>query len=182
MYELIQELTRAGKKLTATLQHLGGRAAAALHNGLRRLRQLATDTQPPLDPLLEENAPRLPGTGNRAFWIGLIFVSLSLVSGLATYLILTGLTPIVPRNEVVLGVLFINVLLALAMVVVITVQAVACTAPGGRRWPARACMPGSSPCSASSRRCRPCCSRSRPPPPSPAPSTTGSTVRRRRSS
>jgi two-component system, NtrC family, nitrogen regulation sensor histidine kinase NtrY len=124
MNELIQELSRAGKKLAASLQHLGGRAAAALQNGLHRLRQLATDTQPPLDPLLEENAPRLPGTGNRAFWVGLIFVSLSLVSGLATYLILTGLTPIVPRNEVVLGVLFINVLLALAMVVVITVQAV----------------------------------------------------------
>src|SRR6185295_5195187 len=69
-------------------------------------------------------AAPLPGTGSRAFWTGLLIVSLSLISGLATYLILTGLTPIVPRNEVVLGVLFINVLLALAMVVVITVQAV----------------------------------------------------------
>jgi two-component system nitrogen regulation sensor histidine kinase NtrY len=64
----------------------------------------------------------LPGTGSRAFWTGLITVSLSLVSGLATYLILTGLTPIVPRNEVVLGVLFINLLLVVAMVVVIAVQ------------------------------------------------------------
>ena len=65
---------------------------------------------------------RLPGTGSRAFWTGLLIVSLSLISGLATYLILTGLTPIVPRNEVVLGVLFINLLLVVAMVVVIAVQ------------------------------------------------------------
>ena len=50
-------------------------------------------------------------------------VCLSLVSGLATYLILTGLTPIVPRNEIVLGVLFVNLLLVIAMVAVIAVQA-----------------------------------------------------------
>jgi len=75
-----------------------------------------------LAPLFDDNAAPLPGTGSRAFWTGLLIVSLSLVSGLATYLILTGLTPIVPRNEVVLGVLFINLLLVVAMVVVIAVQ------------------------------------------------------------
>ena len=58
-----------------------------------------------------------------AFWIGLVVVVLSMVSGLATYLILTGLTPIVPRNHVVLAVLFINVLLIAAMVGVIAWQA-----------------------------------------------------------
>ena len=104
------------------------------------MRRLADDAQAPLDPLLEEDAPPLPGTGSRAFWIGLIVVSLSLVSGLATYLILTGLTPIVPRNEVVLGVLFINLLLVIAMVVVIAVQAVGLAArlaqEGGGRPPA----------------------------------------------
>jgi two-component system nitrogen regulation sensor histidine kinase NtrY len=124
MNELIQELNRAVKNLAAALRDAGRRLAIALHQGRERIRRLAADAQPPLDPLLEENAPQLPGTGNRAFWVGLVVVSLSLVSGLATYLILTGLTPIVPRNEVVLGVLFINVLLALAMVVVIAVQAV----------------------------------------------------------
>ncbi len=61
----------------------------------------------------------LPGTSDRAFWIGLIVVSLSVISGLATYLILTGLTPIVPRNDVVLTALIINVLLVIAMVAVI---------------------------------------------------------------
>ena len=40
---------------------------------------------------------------DRAFWIGLVVMVLSLVSGLATYLILTNLTPIVPRSDVVLS-------------------------------------------------------------------------------
>jgi two-component system nitrogen regulation sensor histidine kinase NtrY len=124
MNEFVQELSQAGKKLAAALRDGGARALATLRRGWDGVRQLATEKPDPLDPVLEENAPQLPGTGNRAFWIGLLVVSLSLVSGLATYLILTGLTPIVPRNEVVLGVLFINVLLALAMVVVITVQAI----------------------------------------------------------
>jgi two-component system nitrogen regulation sensor histidine kinase NtrY len=49
------------------------------------------------------------------FTIGLITMVLSLCSGLATYLILTGLTPIVPNHTVVVGVLLINLLLVLAM-------------------------------------------------------------------
>ena len=64
------------------------------------------------------------GTGNRAFWVGLVVVVLSLVSGLATYLILTGLTPIAPRNDVVLVTLLINILLILAMLAVLGVQAI----------------------------------------------------------
>jgi two-component system nitrogen regulation sensor histidine kinase NtrY len=65
----------------------------------------------------------LPGTGDRAFWAGLAIVVLSVVSGLAAYLILTGLTPIPPRNDVVLFVLLINVLLILAMFAMIAWQA-----------------------------------------------------------
>jgi two-component system nitrogen regulation sensor histidine kinase NtrY len=57
-----------------------------------------------------------------AFWIGLIVVVLSVVSGLASYLLLTGLTPIAPRDELVLPVLFINVVLIIAMVAVIAWQ------------------------------------------------------------
>ena len=86
-----------------------------------RQRRAAT-AEPSLAPLSDDNLAPLPGTGSRAFWTGLVIVCLSLISGLATYLILTGLTPIVPRNEVVLGVLFINLLLVVAMVVVIAVQ------------------------------------------------------------
>jgi two-component system nitrogen regulation sensor histidine kinase NtrY len=78
------------------------------------------------DRLSEDRIDRsveLPGTGHRAFWVGLVVVVLSIISGLATYLILTGLTPIAPRNEVALGVLLINVLLILAMFAVIGWQA-----------------------------------------------------------
>jgi two-component system nitrogen regulation sensor histidine kinase NtrY len=60
----------------------------------------------------------------RAFWIGLIVVVLSLISGLATFLILTGLTPIVPRGEVVAVVYFLNIVLIIAMVAVLAWQAI----------------------------------------------------------
>jgi two-component system, NtrC family, nitrogen regulation sensor histidine kinase NtrY len=76
----------------------------------------------PLDPL-SDNAPPLPGTSDRAFRIGLIVVSLSVISGLATYLLLTGLTPIRPHRGLVLYALFINLVLVIAMVAVIAVQA-----------------------------------------------------------
>jgi len=65
----------------------------------------------------------LPGSSPRAFWFGLATVLLSLVSGLATYLILTGLTPIAPRNDVVLLVLMVNVVVIIAMLAVIGAQA-----------------------------------------------------------
>ena len=47
---------------------------------------------------------------------------LSLGSGLATYVILTGLTPIVPTHLVVVGMLLINLVLVLAMVMIIAWQ------------------------------------------------------------
>jgi two-component system nitrogen regulation sensor histidine kinase NtrY len=56
------------------------------------------------------------------FTLGLITVVLSLCSGLATYLILTGLTPIIPTHRVVVGVLLINLMLVLAMIVIIAWQ------------------------------------------------------------
>jgi two-component system, NtrC family, nitrogen regulation sensor histidine kinase NtrY len=56
------------------------------------------------------------------FTLGLITVVLSLCSGLATYLILTGLTPIVPTHRVVVGVLLINLILVLAMILIIAWQ------------------------------------------------------------
>jgi two-component system nitrogen regulation sensor histidine kinase NtrY len=56
------------------------------------------------------------------FTLGLIVVLLALCSGLATYLILTGLTPVVPTHRVVVGVLLINLLLVLAMIVIIAWQ------------------------------------------------------------
>jgi two-component system, NtrC family, nitrogen regulation sensor histidine kinase NtrY len=64
----------------------------------------------------------LPDASPRAVWIGLVVVLLSVVSGFATYLILTGLTPIIPRNDVVITVLFINTVLIIAMIGVIAWQ------------------------------------------------------------
>ncbi|HXF52506.1 MAG TPA: hypothetical protein VNK52_00135, partial [Hyphomicrobiaceae bacterium] len=61
----------------------------------------------------------VPGARHIAFWIGLTVVVLSVVSGFATYLILTGLTPISPSNDVVASVLFVNGLVILAMTGVI---------------------------------------------------------------
>jgi two-component system nitrogen regulation sensor histidine kinase NtrY len=58
----------------------------------------------------------------RVFWVGLTFVSLSLVSALATFLILTGLTPVTPSNEVVYGVLLVNGALILAMIAILAWQ------------------------------------------------------------
>ncbi|MBU2582070.1 MAG: PAS domain-containing sensor histidine kinase [Alphaproteobacteria bacterium] len=59
---------------------------------------------------------------DRTFFIGLWTVGLSLLSALLTFLILTGLTPIVPSNSVVLGALFFNVVLILAVIGIIATQ------------------------------------------------------------
>jgi len=76
----------------------------------------------------EVSSPLNPG--DRAFWIGLSVVVLSLVSALATYFILTGLTPIAPRGEIVFVVLFLNVVLILAMIAMLAWQ----MAGLGRAW------------------------------------------------
>ena len=65
----------------------------------------------------------LPETRPVAFMLGSIITGLALVSGLSTYLILTGLTPIVPRNNVVVWVLAINAMFIIAMIAVLAWQA-----------------------------------------------------------
>ena len=82
-----------------------------------------------------DEGPSALNPGDRAFWIGLSLVLLSLVSAFATYLILTGLTPITPRNEVVLTVLFVNVLLIIAMIVLLAWQIIGLTRAWRRRTP-----------------------------------------------
>ena len=73
---------------------------------------------------LTAGAQRDPTRARRRlpFTLGLITMVLSLCSGLATYVILTGLTPIVPTHLVVVGVLLINLMLVLAMVIIIAWQ------------------------------------------------------------
>ncbi|MEO0670556.1 MAG: PAS domain-containing sensor histidine kinase [Pseudomonadota bacterium] len=59
---------------------------------------------------------------NQSFTPGLIIVALSLLSALATYLILTNLTPLPPRGPVVLVVLALNVVMIAAMIWIIARQ------------------------------------------------------------
>jgi two-component system nitrogen regulation sensor histidine kinase NtrY len=82
-----------------------------------------------------DEGPSALNPGDRAFWIGLSLVLLSLVSAFATYIILTGLTPIAPRNEVVLGVLFVNVVLILAMIALLAWQIVGLARAWKQRTP-----------------------------------------------
>ena len=113
--------------LLAARRHLGTPDWPAL-SGLsawvpNRFRRASPEVLPAAtgaDHALDE----LPGSGRWAYWTGLSVVILSLISGFATYFILTGLTPIAPRNSVVVNVLFINVLLILAMFAVLGYQAV----------------------------------------------------------
>lgn len=84
---------------------------------------VAADPNPETDGTLEEGRLPFPEANPLGFWIGLVIVVLSMISGLATYFILTGLTPIVPRDEIVVAVLFTNVLLIVAMIAVIAWQA-----------------------------------------------------------
>jgi two-component system, NtrC family, nitrogen regulation sensor histidine kinase NtrY len=72
--------------------------------------------------LVEEGATPL-NPSDRAFWFGLGVVLLSLTSALVSYLILTGLTAIAPRNEYVWSALAVNAVLILTMFGTITWQA-----------------------------------------------------------
>ena len=77
----------------------------------------------PAATVLDEGAGLL-NPSERASLVGLLIVVLSIVSALLSYLILTGLTTIAPRNEVVWAALATNVIMILAMLAVIAVQAV----------------------------------------------------------
>jgi two-component system nitrogen regulation sensor histidine kinase NtrY len=115
----------AAASVAAGLERLARRGAGAVRragDSLMARLPAGPAAADPLDPL-SDNAPPLPGTSDRAFRIGLVVVSLSVISGLATYLILTGLTPIRPQARLVLGALFINLVLVIAMLAVIAVQA-----------------------------------------------------------
>ena len=72
--------------------------------------------------VIDDKSPLNPS--DKASWVGLGIVLLSIVSALSSYLILTGLTAIAPKNEYVWTALGINVLLILAMVATIVWQAI----------------------------------------------------------
>ncbi len=91
----------------------------------------AEPTQPGIGPqtlpasraIIEDEAGPL-NPSDRTSLVGLVIVVLSMVSALVSYLILTGLTTIAPRNEVVWAALATNVVLILAMLAVIARQAI----------------------------------------------------------
>ena len=82
-----------------------------------------------------DEGPSALNPSDRAFWIGLSLVLLSLVSAFATYLILTGLTPITPRNEVVLTVLALNIVLIIAMIALLDWQIIGLARAWRQRTP-----------------------------------------------
>src|SRR6185312_13948306 len=104
----------------------------ALHRTAKRMTlgpPRETRTEPPRQrsnprPVTPGAVPRDPGRSRRRlpFTLGLITMVLSLCSGLATYVVLTGLTPIVPTHLVVVCVLLINLVLVLAMLGIIAWQ------------------------------------------------------------
>ena len=81
--------------LPSAAGRLLGRSRNAMTQSLGETAATAARPTPAGDPI--RNRSRLP------FLLGLIIVVLALCSGLATYLILTGLTPIVPTHRVVVG-------------------------------------------------------------------------------
>lgn len=85
------------------------------------LADILAQLQSRLDRVIRAIAPTdtLGRTNSVAFRIGLAVVLLGLVSGFATYLILTGLTAIQPTNAVVVRLLLVNIAMVLAMAVVV---------------------------------------------------------------
>lgn len=111
--------------IKALLERLAARLRVArgrTHLGMALpLSKAANDGK--LSNAIDDSTDQPLGAGNKAFWIGLVVVVLSLISALATYLILTGLTWIKPTNDIVPVVLLINSLLILMMCAVLGIQA-----------------------------------------------------------
>nr|WP_082767471.1 PAS domain-containing sensor histidine kinase [Bosea sp. PAMC 26642] len=56
-------------------------------------------------------------------WLGAIVVAFALISALVTFLVLSGVTPIAPVHEVVIGVFILNGLLILLLLVIVAFEA-----------------------------------------------------------
>lgn len=69
-------------------------------------------------------APRAEDTPRRVSgWLGATVVVFALVSGLVTFLVLSGVTPVAPVHEVVIGVFVLNAFLILLLLVVVAFEA-----------------------------------------------------------
>ncbi|MGF1622782.1 MAG: ATP-binding protein [Rhodomicrobiaceae bacterium] len=105
-----------GRPLVRRAQRRIGRGRVMLR---RSLRQASTAAIASYDG--EDDRPQRR-RGRRMFQAGLLIVILSILTGVLTYLILTGLTPITPTHEVVVTVWLINGVLILAMIGIIALQ------------------------------------------------------------
>ncbi|MEZ5900903.1 MAG: ATP-binding protein [Hyphomicrobium sp.] len=95
---------------------------------------LGPNTSPASRAIIEEEwGPLNPS--EKTSLVGLVIVILSMISALLSYLILTGLTTIAPRNEVVWAALATNVVLILAMLAVIARQAIGLSHAWRKRIP-----------------------------------------------
>ncbi len=75
----------------------------------------ATDAR--IVPRAEDTPRRVSG------WLGATVVVFALVSGLVTFLVLSGVTPVAPVHEVVVGVFVLNAFLILLLLVVVAFEA-----------------------------------------------------------
>lgn len=74
-------------------------------------------SDPRIVPRADDRPRRVSG------WLGATVVVLALVSALVTFLVLSGVTPVVPVHEVVVGVFVLNALLILLLLVVVAFEA-----------------------------------------------------------
>ncbi|MFO1089997.1 MAG: PAS domain-containing sensor histidine kinase [Hyphomicrobiales bacterium] len=72
---------------------------------------LLADSPPPLDV----GAPPVPGSGDLINRVGLAVVALAVLAGIATFFVLTGLTPVQPSPEMVKAFLFADAVLVALM-------------------------------------------------------------------
>jgi hypothetical protein len=70
----------------------------------------------------EQGQPE-PERGRVATWVGVALVTLALTSALATFLVISGSTRIVPVHRVVISLFIVNALIILALLLLVTWQA-----------------------------------------------------------
>ena len=77
----------------------------------------ASASDPRIVPRADDSPRRVSG------WLGATVVVFALVSALVTFLVLSGVTPVVPVHEVVVGVFVLNALLILLLLVIVAFEA-----------------------------------------------------------
>ena len=99
--------------------------------------------------------PAVQRASGRRVRIGAFTVLLAILSGLATFLVLTGLTPISPTHNVVVTALLTNGLLLLCLTALILIEIVRLVQAHRKALPAPGCIRALSDCSRWWRPCRP---------------------------